>query len=521
MPTERILIVEDDPMAQLDIRASLKRAGYGVAGETGSGEEGVELADRLQPDAVLMDIHLEGEMDGLEAANEIRRRFDIPVIFLTVAVDDETLHWAKVTGPFGYLVKPVDHNELRSAIEIGVYKHQMERELRKATRAAEAANRAKTSFLATVSHELRTPMNGVLGMTDLLLMSDLGDPYRESVQLIKDSSMALLSVLDQIIDYSRLETSQLRMRTIDFRLEDMVTGVLSQHARLARAKGVTLKHTLDPSLPGWLRGDSAKLRQVLGNLLGNAVKYTSAGQVLVDVSPAANGNARPGSGDTLAVQILVQDTGTGIPADKLHEIFESFRQAEGHLRHTTGGLGLGLAIVSRLVTFLGGSVRCSSKEGQGSTFSVIVPLERSRYEWKSPSVLALGEDSPLKGVSVLVAEDDLVNQRYLLRLLEKMGCGAVLVEDGEQAVEALRERKFDLVLMDVEMPRMNGLEAARLIRKPETGCLDPEVPIVALTARAMWGDEQRCIHAGMDEYVSKPVDIDTVAAIIQSTLEKA
>ncbi|AMK11512.1 hybrid sensor histidine kinase/response regulator [Pseudodesulfovibrio indicus] len=521
MPTENILLVEDDPLAQLDIKAALKRAGYGIMAQTSTGEEAIELADRLQPDVVLMDVHLEGEMDGLEAASEIRRRFDIPIIFLTVAVDDETLHWAKISGPFGYLVKPVDNNELRSAIEVGLYRHQMERELRKATRAAEAANRAKTSFLATVSHELRTPMNGVLGMTELLLMSDLEDPYRESVQLIKESSMALLSVLNQIIDYSRLETSQLRLRTIDFRLEDMISGVLSQHQRAAKAKGVTLKYTLDPAIPGWLRGDSAKLRQVLGNLLSNAVKYTVTGQILVDVSPATSGEVRIGPEEGLAVQMLVQDTGIGIPKDKLHEIFESFKQAEDHLCHTTGGLGLGLAIVSRIVAFLEGSVRCSSIEGQGSTFSVIVPLEYSRYEQKSPSTLVLGEDSPLKGISVLVAEDDLVNQRYLVRLLEKMGCKTVLVEDGEQAVETLKEQRFDLVLMDVEMPRMNGLEATRLIRRPETGCLDPKVPVVALTARAMWGDEQRCIHAGMDDYVSKPVDIDTVAAIIQSTLEKA
>ena len=520
MPTNKVLVVEDDALAQYDVKLALERAGYGVVGMTGSGEEALFLADRLAPDIVLMDILLEGEMDGLEAAGELRNRFDIPVIYLTVVVDEETLHWAKVTGPFGYLVKPVDHNELRSAIEVGLYKHQMERELRKAKQAAEAASRAKASFLATVSHELRTPMTGVLGMTELLLMSDLGEPYRENVRLIKESSMGLLSVLNQIIDYSKLETSSLTRREMDFRLEDLITGILSQHGRAAKAKGVDLQYSMDPAIPDWVRGDPAKLRQVVGNLIANAVKFTPSGQVLVDATLAGKGGGvQPGEGG-LAVQILVTDSGVGIAREKLEQIFESFRQGEDHLHHATGGLGLGLAIASRLVEFLGGALHCSSEEGKGSVFSVSVPLERSPYETSSPSASVLGEASPLKGVRVLVAEDDLVNQRYLVRLLEKMGCAVTLAEDGARAVDALRKDAFDLVLMDVEMPVMDGIEATRLVRDASTGCLNPAVPIVALTARAMWGDEQRCMHAGMDGYLSKPVDVDTVAAIIQSTLKK-
>ncbi|WP_207259705.1 hybrid sensor histidine kinase/response regulator [Desulfovibrio sp. Huiquan2017] len=520
MPTSKILVVEDDALAQLDIKLALERAGYDVVGMTCRGEEALSLADRLAPDIVLMDILLEGDMDGLEAAGELRTRFDIPVIFLTVVVDEETLHWATVTGPFGYLVKPVDHIELRAAIEVGLYKHQMERELRKAKQAAEAASRAKASFLATVSHELRTPMTGVLGMTELLLLSDLGEPYRENVRLIKESSMGLLSVLNQILDYSKLEASSLTVRKVDFRIEDLVTGVLSQHRRAAQAKNVRLEYSISPDIPDWVRGDPSKLRQVIGNLVANAVSFTPSGQVLVDVSPTAGEGGASSPDGALAVQVLVRDSGVGIPGDKLEEIFESFHQGADHLHHATGGLGLGLAIANRLVEFLGGTLRCSSEVGRGSVFAVTVPLERSPYEDSSPSASVLGEDSPLAGVRVLVAEDDLVNQRYLVRLLEKMGCAVVLAADGAQAVKALKEGPFDIVLMDVEMPEMDGIEATRRIRDPEIGCLDPAVPIVALTARAMWGDEQRCLHAGMDDYVSKPVDVDTVAAIIQSTLKK-
>nr|WP_321257546.1 response regulator [uncultured Pseudodesulfovibrio sp.] len=520
MPTEKILLVEDDAVVRLDIQVALERAGYDIVGYSTSGERAIEMAESFNPDLVLMDIQLEGVMDGVEAAGEILRRFDIPVIYLTVVVDAASLNWAKNTGPLGYLVKPVDRNELKLAIEVGLYKHQMERELKKARREAEAANRAKTSFLATVSHELRTPMNGVLGMTELLLMSDIDAQYRENVQLIRESSMSLLSVLNQIIDYSKIEASSLPVREMDFRLEDMVSGLLSQYKRTSKIKGVTLEYSISPDVPGWIRGDTTKIRQILGNLINNAVKFTSSGQVMVDVSPPSNGDETFATDRDvdLAVQVLVQDTGIGIPAEKLDDIFESFNQAEDHLRHATGGLGLGLAIVSRLVSVLGGVIKCSSVEGKGSIFSVILPFKRSRYEDQAPSATVLSDQSPLKGANVLVAEDDLVNQRYIVRLLQKMGCNVLLAENGAQAVDVLKEQAFDIVFMDVEMPVMNGIEATRLIRKVDTGCLDPDVPIVALTARAMWGDEQRCIHVGMNDYVSKPVDIDTIAAIIQSTL---
>jgi len=519
MNSERILVVEDDSIARFDIGAALERAGYEVVGMASTGEEALELADTLAPALVLMDIRLEGDMDGVEAANEISRRFDLPVIFLTVYADEETLRWAKISGPFGYLLKPVDHKELKSAIEVGLYKHQMERELRKAKQAAESANRAKTAFLATISHELRTPMNGVLGMTELLLLSDLENPYRENVQLIKESAISLLSVLNQIIDYSKLETSTMKLREIDFRLEDLVTGLMSQYERTAESKGIRLKYTISSNLPEWVFGDSAKVRQVLGNLLNNAVKFTRQGHVIVDISPApANGRAK--NGDVVPVHIQIKDTGIGIPSEKLDVMFESFTQAEDHLFHGTGALGLGLAIVQRLVTVLNGSVHCSSAEGTGSTFSLIIPLKPSKYILQTPLAAVMAEEKPLNGARVLVAEDDLVNQRYIVRLLERMGCEVVLAEEGTEAVEALKEKDFDIVLMDVEMPGMNGIEATRLIREPGTGCRNPEVPIIALTAHAMWGDEQRCLHAGMDDYVAKPVDLDTVAAIIQSVLEK-
>jgi len=507
----RILVVERDDAAGRAILDAAAEAGFGVAAMAASVPEAREAVDGTNPDLVLLDAGLWEEFVGEGGLPEL------PVVRLTDGPEEEGGFWPDGV-PVGCLRRPVASGPLRAAVEAEQWKRRMVRELGRARREASAAERAKTSFLATISHELRTPMNGVLGMTELLLLSDLEEPFRENVNLIRQSAQSLLSVLNQIIDYSRLETSSPRPRETDFRMEDLLTGVLSQHRRAAEAKGVRLEYTLDPDIPGWLRGDAGKIRQTLGNLLANAVKFTASGQVMVDVSLEPCPGCAP-EDKTLPVRILVQDTGIGIPSDRLGPIFDSFVQGGDHLSHTSGSLGLGLAIVNRLVTTLGGTVDCSSKEGRGSVFSFAIPLGRSRYEARSPLETAMGEDRPLAGARVLVAEDETVNQRYLTRLLEKMGCAVTLAENGLAAVEALRAEPFDIVLMDVEMPVMNGIEATRAIRRPETGCLDPAVPIVALTAHAMWGDEQRCRHAGMTDYVPKPVDIGTVAAIIQSTLD--
>ena len=517
MRVERIFIIDGTGEDRIALRDTVLAAGYAVAGLAATVAEALDLAAEACPDCLLLDVRGEQETGGGDFVEALGERLDAPVVLLTSSDDEESGEDGADGMPRVYLGKPATVRELRLAVELALCKRRMAVELRQARRAAKAAERAKTSFLATISHELRTPMNGVLGMTELLLLSDLEEPYRENVGLIRESAMSLLSVLNQIIDFSRLEASSLPMRDADFRMDDLIVGVLSQHQRTAAAKGLKLGYTIDPAIPGWLRGDSGKIRQMLGNLLANAVKFTVAGQVMVDVSLDGK-SASFRDPEVLPLRILVQDTGIGIPRDKLDAIFDSFVQGADHLTHTSGSLGLGLAIVNRLAILLGGTVRCSSEEGRGSVFSVSLPLVRSRYESRSPLETAMGEGKPLAGARVLVAEDEPINQRYITRLLEKMGCAVTLAENGEGAVEVLRSTPCDIVLMDVEMPVMSGIDATRAIRRPETGCLDPQVPIVALTAHAMWGDEQRCLHAGMTGYVAKPVDIETVAAIIQSTL---
>ncbi len=517
MPEIKILVVEDDTIASMDVQASLERIGYKVAATALTGEDAVRLCGELDPDLVLMDVRLEGEMDGVEAAEQITELYGTPIIYLTIFSDNETLSRAKVSGPYGFLLKPVDERDLRSAIEVALYKHKMERELRQARKETEAANAVKTSFLATISHELRTPMNGVLGMTELLLLSDLPEEHKSNVELIKESAMSLLNVLNQILDYSKLEARIQALRETEFRIRELLESVVTQYEGPARAKGIELGFSMDPNVPELVLGDSGKLRQVVKNVVENAVKFTSEGRIDVEARlahPSEYRGEQPAE-DRVRLHVAVRDTGCGIPPEKLGGIFECFTQVDDYMTRKEGGLGLGLAISSRLATLLGGEIWTESEEGKGSVFHITADLQpQDVVEAESDS----GTGS-LRGLSILIADDDLISKTYFSRILEKHGCSVEAVDDGSKAVRRLAEEDYDLVLMDIQMPEMDGIEATRIIRAGKGGVRKPSIPIVALTAHAMWGDEQRCLHAGMDNYLAKPADIDTLSSVIRATLD--
>ncbi len=522
MAKERILIVDDDTIAGIDVKAALVRVGYEVAGLTFSGEEAVRLAGETDPDLVLMDVRLAGGMDAPAAAGAIAERFDIPVVFLTIYADDVALRSVKVSGPYAYLLKPVDDRELKSAIEIALYKHELERELRNARDDAEAANEAKTSFLATISHELRTPLNGVLGMTELLLLSDLSEDHKESVQLIKDASTSLLDVLNQILDYSKLEARIRDLRENDFRLEDLFESLGTVNGRQRRDKDLSYEYEIASGMPEWLFGDYNKLRQALATLVGNAVKFSTKGGITARVGPCPK-SVCPGRVPRGKARFLfsVTDTGPGIPPEKQACLFDCFTQGENYMTRQQGGLGLGLAIAKRLVNILGGDIWVESVPGEGSTFFFSAEFGGSSLSEVGP---VLPEEEPSRealfhGLRVLIVEDDTINQRYLSRILELQGCTADVVSDGSKALDALKRHPYDVVLMDIQMPVMDGFEATLEIRGGKLEGVNSKVPIIALTAYAMWGDEQRCLHAGMDAYLAKPVDVDTLASAIETTLK--
>ncbi len=518
-----ILVVDDERVIGMALAASLARLGYSTAGLADSGESALRLCEEKQPDLVLMDVRLKGRMDGVEAAERITRQFHTPIIFLTAFWDEDTVARAKQSGPYAFLVKPYEDRDLQTAIELALYKSRMERELLRAMRAAEAANEAKTSFLATISHELRTPLNGILGMTDLMLLSGLPEEHQENLELIKDSALSLLSVINQILDYSKIEARILELREGDFELEDVLDSVAAPHRLLAGRKGLELAVEIGSDVPLALGGDHGRLRQILGHLLHNAVRYTSEGRVLVRASlcdPAVSDRCPDSGRERVHLHVTVSDTGPGIPADRLGDIFESFTQVEDYMTRRHGGLGLGLATCRKLVDLMGGSMWAESEEGRGSTFHFTAPFILRRDEVQRPepaSAPIRPAKGSLQGRHVVMAEDNLVNRRFVIRGLERRGCKVTAVENGRELLDLLPGTPCDLVLMDVQMPVLDGIAATKRIREGLPG-VDSALPIVALTAHALAGDEQWCLDAGMDAYVAKPVEIDRLEDVLLRTL---
>ncbi len=382
------------------------------------------------------------------------------------------------------------------------------RELLEARLRAEEASRVKGSFLANMSREIRTPMNGVLCMLSSLLQSRLDGEQRESAELAHASAESLLTILDDILDFSKIEAGRLEIEEIDFDPRRAVETAIAPLRQLAEAKGLTLEAAVDPALGSAYRGDPGRIRQVLTNLAGNAVKVTNHGKVAVKVDLA--GPCDKGS----LVRFEVADTGVGISRDASRRIFDPFTQADVSTTRNYGGTGLGLAISKQLVTLMGGTIDVESEEGKGSVFHFELPLAPGRMPQGRPAP-ALGLSRFPPGFEVLVAEDNPVNQKVTVKLLEKLGVRADVAVNGQLAVEAAARRRYHLILMDCQMPEMDGFTATREIRAAGNGW---RTPIVALTAGAMAGEREKCLEAGMDDYLSKPVQLSSLTEMLAKHL---
>jgi signal transduction histidine kinase/BarA-like signal transduction histidine kinase len=552
---ENILVVDDRPENLRLLSEILSKNNYKVRRVT-SGKQAIAATEIDPPSIILLDIMMP-DMNGYEVCQYLKsqeRTAAIPVIFLSAL--DKTFDKVKAfeVGGSDYVTKPFQveeiimrvQNQLTILRQKNILKdqqkllseqndqlkqeiadrQQIEIALAFAKEAAEEANRAKSSFLANMSHEIRTPMNGVLGMAQLLMMSDQTEQQQHYTKLIQESANALLSIINDILDFSKVEFGKLELEKRTFVLEESLKFVCNLLNQSAFDKGIQLAYSIQSNVPTTIIADEYRLRQILLNLVGNAIKFTTHGQVSISVSYLEKSEKSEG-----ILQVAVADTGIGIPSDRLNQLFNPFTQADNSISRKYGGTGLGLAICKNLVALMGGDIwieslghfsdnapshaqHSSNLNTSGSIFhfaiAISLPTDNSTLSKKSNAFLGdlrLADTYPLL---ILLVEDNPMNQKLICLIMQKFGYDIDIANNGLEAIKLLETQTYDMLLMDVQMPEMDGLTATKWIRQN----LAIQPYIVAITAGSSAIEREACLDAGMNDYISKPVDIKEIVRVI-------
>lgn len=512
-----ILTVDDNPNNIKVIVDFLKESGFKTL-VAKSGELCLQALEKISPDLILLDVIMPG-MDGFETCIQIKadeKTKDIPVIFMTAISDNPEDRIKGLTiGAVDYIGKPIIREEVLARINVHLNLRRVTKELIEAKEAAEAANRAKSLFLAQMHHELRTPMTGILGFAEILKSQETSKfQKRQYAEFIYESGSHLLNLIDDILDLSKIEAGKMELDPTDFALDSLLENVIQICRLRGEEKGIYVNYKPGEKLPKHILSDEKRLRQVLINLLGNAIKFTEKGTVTLKVDVITDASEIPSikPGKIHKIRFEVRDTGIGIDSEQLYQIFLPFEQA-GERRYKAKGTGLGLAISQQIVEMMGSKIQVSSQPGVGSVFWMDLDLPESVEVASnflnsiSTTVDAkLAEQLPLR---ILVAEDEGISQKIALLLLKRLGYSADVAGSGEEVLEALRRQFYDVIFMDTQMPDMDGIETARRIFQEWKESARP--CIVATSANTMLEHQQECLATGMDDFIGKPFGLEDFA----------